>query len=390
MKRGASNIEVKKLNRNRVFRYVNSREKTSMPDIASALGMSGPTVLQIVKELKEFQIVKEVGEFKSTGGRKAKAIAPVWDACYALGIDITSNHVSLVVTDLSERVLKHVRVRRAFAYGDMYFRQLGELLESFIEESQIPREKIIGVGMAVPGIVDSQQKQVTDSHTLGIHHKPCSEFTRYIEYPCVIVNDANAAAITECVESEQPGGMIYLSLSNSVGGAVVFRQEMSLVDTSGSYGGLFRNIYMGKNWRSGEFGHMVLHPEGPACYCGKNGCLDVYCSALRLADLAEGRLESFFQELKKGDEELAKAWDDYLNDLAIAVDNLRMCFDCDVVLGGYVGSFMEPYIDKFRAILAEKDIFEKSGDYVRPCRYRVEASALGAAIYQIEEYIDSI
>ena len=43
MKKGASSIEVKRLNRNRVFRYLNSRERTSMPDIAEALGMSGPT-----------------------------------------------------------------------------------------------------------------------------------------------------------------------------------------------------------------------------------------------------------------------------------------------------------------------------------------------------------
>ena len=58
MKRGASSIEVKKLNRNRVFRYLNSQERASMPDIAAALGMSRPTVLQIVRELKESQIVR--------------------------------------------------------------------------------------------------------------------------------------------------------------------------------------------------------------------------------------------------------------------------------------------------------------------------------------------
>ena len=53
MKRSTSNQEVKKLNRNRVFRYVNSREETSMPEISAALSISGPTVLKIVNELKE-------------------------------------------------------------------------------------------------------------------------------------------------------------------------------------------------------------------------------------------------------------------------------------------------------------------------------------------------
>ena len=46
-------------------------------------------------------------------------------------------------------------------------------------------------------------------------------------------------------------------------------------------------MYRGDNWRSAEFGHMVIHPGGRTCYCGKKGCLDAYCSALRLADLVQ-------------------------------------------------------------------------------------------------------
>ena len=114
MKRSTSNQEVKKLNRNRVFRYVNSREETSMPEISAALSISGPTVLKIVNELKEEKLIREVGEFESTGGRKAKAIAAVRDVKYAIGLDITKNHVGIVYTDLSGKALKHERVRKPF------------------------------------------------------------------------------------------------------------------------------------------------------------------------------------------------------------------------------------------------------------------------------------
>ena len=62
MRRGTNSLEVKKLNRNRVFRYVNSLSETSMPDISAALDISGPTVLTIVKELKDAGVVAEVGE----------------------------------------------------------------------------------------------------------------------------------------------------------------------------------------------------------------------------------------------------------------------------------------------------------------------------------------
>ncbi len=381
-------MEVKRLNRNRVFRYINNTGKTSMSDVASALGMSGPTVLQMVKELTELQVIEEVGVFKSTGGRKAKAIAPVKDFCYALGLDITRNHISMVLVNLAEEVLKYTRIRRKFVCNDEYFVQLNQTLNSFIEECEIPKEKIVGVGIAVPGIVDQEEQKIVRAHTLGLQNVTREQICQQIPYPCTLVNDANAAAMVECVKDTQSNNMVYLSLSNTVGGAFVLRQS---VGNGVEYlDSIYGKMYLGSNWRSGEFGHMVIHPEGERCYCGKKGCLDVYCSALNLADLNDGNLGAFFQKLEDGNAEYAAIWDEYLENLAIAVDNLRMCYDCEVVLGGYVGSYMEPYMERFRKMVAEKNIFERSGDYVSACRYRVEAIAFGAAVLQIEKYIDSI
>ena len=143
--------------------------------------------------------------------------------------------------------------------------------------------------------------------------------------------------------------------------------------------------------RSGEFGHMTLYPGGEPCYCGKKGCVDVYCSAKNLADLEDMEGWNFsLNKWRRGRQEYRDIWERYLDHLAVAVDNLRMAFDCDVVLGGYVGSFIEPYIDELRDRLAPLDIFDHDGSYARACRYQKEASALGAALYQMEEYISSI
>lgn len=389
MKRGASSIEIKKLNRNKVFRYLNSRDKVSMPDIAAALGMSRPTVLQIVNELKESHIVQEVGEFKSTGGRKAKAIASVRDACYAVGLDITCSHVSLVLTDLSEKILGHKRVREPFVYEDTYFRKIGRLLGTFLCESRVPSEKVIGVGLSVPGIVD-RQGCLAYSHALGLGHVDAKGFTGYIPYPCAMMNDANAAALAECSGMSLSRSVLYLLLSNSVGGAVIFHRDAPAQMSWDVQDGVFHNMYIGANCRAGEFGHMVIRPEGDVCYCGKRGCLDAYCSASRLADLADGDLALFFHKVGGGDSECRSVWEKYMDDLAVAVDNLRMCFDGDVILGGYVGSYMGPYIEKFRIKCAERNIFGQNGEYVRACKYRIEAAALGAAIYQIEQYIEKV
>ncbi len=390
MRRGTNSLEVKKLNRNRVFRYVNGRRETSMPDISAALDISGPTVLTIVKELKSAGVVEEVGALESTGGRKAKAIASVKEARYAVGMDITGNHVGFAYTDLSMKVLDHERIRKHFYNEEHYFQEIGELLKDFIARNHIPEGQIEGVGIALPGIVDREKNILTRSHVLGIQEASNRMWTKYIPYPCELLNDANAAAITEDICCERPeSNMVYLSLSNSVGGAVIFADEMKS-NMGTKVGNDDMTMYMGNNWRSGEFGHMVIHSEGRTCYCGKKGCLDAYCSALKLAGLEEGNLSAFFMEMESGNEEYKRIWEDYLQDLAIAVDNLRMCFDCEIVLGGYVGNHMEPYIERFKEIVSKKNIFGGSGEYVRVCQYREESSAYGAALYQIENYISKI
>ena len=89
IKGGANNRDVKKINRIRTMRSIFACERISQPELAAKVGNSWPTVLQNVKELMEMGLVQEVGTFESTGGRKAKAFAPVRNARYAVGLEIT-------------------------------------------------------------------------------------------------------------------------------------------------------------------------------------------------------------------------------------------------------------------------------------------------------------
>lgn len=355
-----------------------------------ALHISTPTVLSIVNELEKRQMVEVNGEFESTGGRKAKILTAVRNSRYAVGLNITANHVSITYTDLSGRALNHRRIRKPFVYSDDYFVELARLTEEFVKEWDVPPEKIEGMGISMPAIINSREQIITNSHALGVYNVSCRSWTEKMPYRCDLVNDANAAAVTEISGRRIPGNMVYFSLSNTVGGAALFRDDLGRIKFWSPWQGDTYSLYEGDNWRSCEFGHMVIHPGGERCYCGKEGCVDAYCSALKLADRTEGNLERFFLEMEAGNEEFQKVWEEYLQNLAIAVDNLRMCFDCRVVLGGYVGSNISPYIDRIRRLAAEKNIFEKDGSYIDACRYQKEASALGAAILQIERYIDTI
>ena len=373
-KKQVTNIEVKRNNRNRVFRFICKQETVSNPDVSYETKMSLPTVTQITKELIEKGLVEEVGELQSTGGRRAKALSVAANAKQAVGLDITKNHISLVLTNLKGEILKYDRIYQPFTAQEDYYRKVSGILEDFLDESGARRERILGIGVSFPGIVDLNREMITDSHILGVKSLPCETVSRFFPYPCYFLNDANAGAYAEGIRSESLDRFFYLSLSNTVGGAIFSNGE----------------LIQGKKFRCGEVGHMTVVPDGKPCYCGKKGCLDAYCSATGLSDLTDGKLERFFTELEQGKKEITDMWDKYTTYLAVAVNNIHMVLDCDIILGGYVGSYTEAHIRDIWNKIAQRDTFAEGDTFIKSCTYKVGAAALGASLKVIETFIEQI
>ena len=149
-------------------------------------------------------------------------------------------------------------------------------------------------------------------------------------------------------------------------------------------------LIQGNNFRCGEVGHMTVVMDGETCYCGKKGCLDAYCAAWHLSDAADGKLEQFFSMLDQGDAEAAEIWDSYTDYLAIAVNNIYMVLDCDIVLGGYAGSCMGAHLQEVRDKVAARNTFGEKDSFVKACNYKVAAAALGAALKVIETFVSQI
>lgn len=369
-----TNMEVKRKNRNGVFRYIAQHGTVSNPDISYAMKISLPTVTQITKELIERGLVEETGELQSTGGRRAKALSVAANVKLAVGLDLTKNHLSMTLVNLTGEILRYERIHQSYTAGDGYYHKISAKLEQFLEESGADRKAILGIGISFPGIVDLSRQMITYSHIFGMELVPFTSVSRFFSYPCFFSNDANAGAYAEGIRARERERFFYLSLSNTVGGAFFCGSE----------------LMQGKNFRCGEVGHMTLLPEGAYCYCGKQGCLDVYCRATLLSDAAEGKLEQFFAMLGRGEQEAVKLWDTYTSYLAVAVNNIHMVLDCDVVLGGYVGSYAEPYIPGIWEKTAARNTFGEQACYVKVCRYKVGAAATGAALQVVEDFISQI
>ena len=120
-KKKITNMEVKRKNRNDVFRYICRSGIVSNPDISYALKLSLPTATQLTKALMEYGLIEEKGELQSTGGRRAKALALSDSAGRAAGLDITKNHISVVAADLAGRIVKYGLIFLPYEAGEGYY-----------------------------------------------------------------------------------------------------------------------------------------------------------------------------------------------------------------------------------------------------------------------------
>ncbi|KGK92091.1 ROK family transcriptional regulator [Desulfosporosinus sp. HMP52] len=368
-----NSMEVRKINRNAIYKFLYKRDPISIQEIAQSLNMSLPTVTQNIKELQERDLIIETGLFESTGGRKAKAITFNRQK-YAVGLDITRNHVGIVLIDLGGKLLKNVRKQYPFVNSKEYFQGVGNLVKEFINESTIESSKILGVGIALPAILSADKQTVNYATVIDFQGGSVKEFSEFIPYPCILSNDANAAGVAELWNEDDIQNVVYLSLNNSVGGSII----------------IGKNTFSGQNQRSGEFGHMTIVQDGRTCYCGQKGCVDVYCSAKILSDSTNGSIAEFFRLLRLKNEPQKALWDEYLSHLVVVINNLRMLYDCNVIIGGYAGAYMDEYIEELRELVSKRNSFEVDGKYLHVCKYKLEATAVGAALQHVESFINNI
>ena len=366
---------LRRQNRNRVFRYIyESEHPVTKQDVAHSLSLSLPTVGQNLRELLDAGLLELQGTFVSTGGRKPKAIGVAANIRYAVGIMLSNRHIHMVCIDLKAQLVCQTSLFHLFTGDLQYCQDVAKALEDFLDQNMVDRTRLLGVGISLPGILDERRNVIVMSHAISVHELDASLLQSQIPYPCHFENDANAGGIAEWWNRAADSNMVYLSVQKGVGGAVLL-------------GG---DAYMGHHHHSGEFGHMTIVPGGLPCRCGKRGCLEAYCSTARFSDDLGITREEFFAGLESGNEHYRTLWNEYLDHLAIGIDNIRMVLDCDIVLGGILAQFMEPYLEDLRARLRLITAFETDGTYLRLSRYQSWSTCVGAALHFISDFLESV
>lgn len=362
-----------------MYRFIyDAKDPVSKQQIATNLKYSLPTVHQNIAELLDAGLIEPGKILKSTGGRPAVGYQVNSKLKYAIGIAVSSTQYRILASDLKQNELGYSVIERQYSGERILGREFSEELKNFMEENRLDPEKLLGVGVTFPGLVDEKSDTITLSPTMQTRDISLRAIREAVPYRMFFENDSTSAGEAEWLSlpmKERERDFVYLFLENGVGGAIFL-------------GG---RPYLGQNGRSGEFGHMTVTPGGRLCNCGSHGCLEAYCSALRFTrDLGNITPDEFFEGLRRGNKEYNELWVDILDHLATGIHNLRMAFDCDVILGGFVAGYLGPYMEDLKMRVAARDPFDDTVDYLKLGKYPTKAGMMGVAWHFTDEFISQI
>ena len=344
-------------------------------DLALKTGLSLSSVTNILKILTDRKLVTLGDKIDSYAGRPATYIVPVLDAVYSVGIEVSQYSVRFVLMNLGEAVLAREKYDVVFENTEAYWDRIREWLEAFIDNNNVDREKLGGVVLAtrltvrnddrigtIPVLLD-RSTEIIDTEAL------CRKFGGY-NFD-VTLNTKIAGAIYGLWESKDLPDYVYLSVDSTIGGCVVRNYETV-------------NIYD----LSDNFGHMTVRPGGYRCPCGRVGCLETQCTETGLfTRLGYSNVQEFFADLEKGDERCKARWKEYLDDLCVALNNLYMAFDMDLVIGGSMSQYLERYRDEIeKRVFRDYSLFPVKKKLIF-CHEGEYAAAIGAAAVVIEKFI---
>lgn len=255
-------------------------ENLSSSDLSSLTDKSLPLTIRVLNELLDEGEVVDTGYATSTGGRRPQTYALRPDLMYVVSVAMDQFITRIATINMkNEFVGEEEKIELPLTNNPNALEQLTRHIAQHIKKSRIPKNKIAGIGIGMPGFVDVNK---------GINHsflrpKPGQTIISYIQsvidLPVLIDNDSSLIALAE------------LRL-----GAARMKKNVMVINIGWGVGlGMIVNgdLFRGENGFAGEFSHIPLFTNNKLCSCGKCGCLETETSLLVIAEKA-------IQGLKEG------------------------------------------------------------------------------------------
>ncbi len=291
MQRGSFQA-MKSLNKSIILTKILNNGPISRAQIAKETELTPPTVGSLVKELIEQGIVKESTQGVSKGGRKPTMLVIDQQAFYMIGIDAGPSKISAILTDLAGRVLMNLEQPLSTPITETQFtQQLIGITEQMLSHNQAHQDDIIGIGVAMHGVVNAELGQALYAPNLNLRDMPIGEtLSAHFPYLVKVENDARALALAESWFGDGKGfeRLVTLNIGTGVGAGVTIDGE----------------LYRGESHIAGEVGHMTIDINGETCTCGNQGCLQTMVSGPAIARRIDKLIKTGTETSLKGQTEI--------------------------------------------------------------------------------------
>ena len=256
-KKGKDASYVNRLNKIEVLKLIRDSKQISRADIVKQINLSAPTVTRIVEGLINDNLAVMVGEGDSTGGRPPKLIKFDGSDDFVIGIDLGSTSIRGGISDLKGDFIAEIEISTDLEGGvEKICNQVVELIEKLILRSKVNKEKVLGIGLAIAGLIKVESGIVEFSPVFNWRRVDFKyELGKRLKLPFFYDNVTRVTALGELVNGigKKYSSFICVNAGFGIGAGII-------INGKPFYGG---------SGFAGELGHLVVDVKSN--YIGKDG-----------------------------------------------------------------------------------------------------------------------
>jgi len=327
MKKSATNSAIMKQSNRHLILSIIRKRPSSRAELAGMTGLTRAAVTMIVDELLKDELLTETGSADADLGRKPVILDLNAKSLFAVGLYIARKACFICISDIKAKPVVQQEFTLNPSLGvDGCIRQLIDKTERIISESGVPGNKIIGIGIAVPGPVDVYNGTIMNPPNFDLFHNVniAGEFKKHFEFPVYIENNAAALALAE----------------KAYGAGIDFDSFMLLLVNDGIGAGIVIDdkLYKGEKGFGSEVGHTTIDFNGRLCSCGNKGCIETYASvpsvieALGNEGIQVDSWEAVVEGALNGNEKCRKAIADEARYLSACIVNVMNILELKAVI----------------------------------------------------------
>ncbi len=315
----------------RIIAYYLNNSTSTIPELSKELNLSVPTIAKVIAEMCEDGYIVNCGKMDTGKGRSPVIYGLAPDSGYFIGVDLMSNGLNLGLMNFKGELVKlDMDVPYQYRNSQEGLDELCGHVTDFIDQLDIAKERILNVGVNIPGRVNPEMGH--SFSRFNFEERPLVDLmAERIGCRAYIDNDTRAMTYGEMSKGVVKGekDVIFVNLSWGIGCGLILNGE----------------LYTGKSGFSGEFGHFPSFDNEVLCHCGKRGCLETEISGMALhrnllQSVKEGRQTLLAEQIMK--DEASLSLDDII-DATLKEDLL--CIELVEDIGQKLGRYLAGLIN---------------------------------------------